>query len=216
MSTIVLFPGLGATEKLFSQYDFDGRETFVANFLVPERGEKLKPYCNRMIGLLPQRKDLILIGVSFGGIVALEISRMIAVKKIILISSIKSVKEKPDYFKWVRLFPVYRILPIPLLKWTIIHFGDWFTPKSLTEQDTFLAMVHEANPKIIRWGIRQTLRWSAGKFNVPVIHIHGSKDRLFPIRYIKADHVIRGGSHFMVIQRSVEINTLLKRLLDNS
>ena len=48
-----------------------------------------------------------------------------------------------------------------------------------------------------------------------IIHLHGVKDRVFPIKKIKADFVFESGSHFMVIQRSMEINKLINQLLED-
>jgi hypothetical protein len=49
-----------------------------------------------------------------------------------------------------------------------------------------------------------------------VIRIHGSKDKLFPLRNTHADYVIEGGEHFMIVQRGEEISLLLNKLLSDS
>src|SRR6267143_1496615 len=106
MSRIILFPGLGASEKLFERFDFGDRKTFVVKFLVPQKNETLYKYCQRLAVAIPADEELIFIGVSFGGILAQEVSKIILAKKIILISSIKAEMEKPRYFSWVKIFPV--------------------------------------------------------------------------------------------------------------
>ena len=215
MSRIILFPGLGASEKLFNQFDLGDRKTFVVKFLTPQKNETLRQYSKRLALSIPTDEDLIFIGVSFGGILAQEISKIIPAKKIILISSIKTEHEKPSYFSWVKLFPVYRIMPSSLLKNVGVIFGEFFTPKSKDERKLFLSLVKEADISVIRWGIHQTLYWEQNEMLSNIIHVHGVKDRVFPIRKIKADFVIESGSHFMVIQRSVEINKLINRLLED-
>jgi len=213
ISTVILFPGLGASEKLFGQFDFGDKKTFVVKFLVPKNKETIQQYCQRLAASIPKDEDLIFIGVSFGGILALEVSKIIPAKKIILISTIKAEHEKPRYFSWVRIFPVYWIIPPSIMKKIAIALGGYFTPKSKEEQKLFLLLVKEADSSVIRWGIHQTLHWKQNEIPGNIFHIHGAKDRLFPAKKIKADVMIEEGSHFMIIQRSVEINALINQLL---
>jgi hypothetical protein len=215
MSRIILFPGLGASEKLFNQFDFGSRKSLVVKFLTPQKKETLQEYCQRLSLSIPTNEELIFIGVSFGGILAQEVSKIIPAKKIILISSIKNENEKPAYFSWVKLFPVYRIIPPSLMKNIVLTLGQFFTPKSREERKLFLSLVKEADISVIRWGIHQTLYWKQNEMLSNIIHLHGVKDRVFPIRKVKADFVIEAGSHFMVIQRSMEINSLINRLLED-
>ena len=213
MNSIVLFPGLGASEKLFERFDFGDAKTLVIKFLIPEKNETLQHYCLRLSETIPADENLIFIGVSFGGILAQEVSKIIPPKKIILISTIKTEGEKPLYFSLVKSLPAYKVLPVSWLKKVVILLGDFFTPKSNEEHKLFLSFVSEADSRVIRWGIHQTLYWEQKQMLGNIIHIHGSKDRLFPIKKIKTYLAIEGGSHFMIIQRSVEINALINKVI---
>ncbi|EMO28852.1 hypothetical protein LEP1GSC170_2989 [Leptospira interrogans serovar Bataviae str. HAI135] len=71
----------------------------------------LSKYSKRLLSQIDTKNEIILIGVSFGGIVALEISKHISVKQIIIISSIKSDSEKPILY---RLFGTLRLINIAL------------------------------------------------------------------------------------------------------
>src|SRR5262245_57363946 len=95
---ICLFPGLGATKRIFAQYDFGVSRSMIVEFLIPFRNETIAQYAQRMAEHIPREEDLIFIGVSFGGIIAQEVSKIIPPKKIILISTIKTEMEKPRYF----------------------------------------------------------------------------------------------------------------------
>lgn len=45
----------------------------------------------------------------------------------------------------------------------------------------------------------------------PIIHIHGDRDKTFPIRNIKnVTHVINGGNHFMIYRNATEIANIFK------
>ncbi|MGK6351614.1 hypothetical protein [Parapedobacter sp. DT-150] len=41
------------------------------------------------------------------------------------------------------------------------------------------------------------------------VHIHGTADRILPFRFVKADYVIPGGSHLMVVNRAKEISDII-------
>jgi hypothetical protein len=48
-----------------------------------------------------------------------------------------------------------------------------------------------------------------------MIHIHGTDDHTLPIKNVKADYIIEGGSHMMVLTRGEEINQLIIKILAN-
>lgn len=214
MSTLILFPGLGASERLFERFHFGNRKVHVINFLIPQKNETLQHYSRRMAEKIPPGDDFIFIGVSFGGILAQEVSQIVPAKKIILISTIKSTAEKPAYFSLFRLFPLYRMLPEWLMKKTVVWFGNLMIKRSYEDQMFFISLLRESDIRVIRWGIYQTLHWKHRDVLPDIIHIHGSKDLLFPIKKLRVDHVIEGGNHFMIIQRAPEINVLINKLLD--
>lgn len=216
MSSIILFPALGASERLFDRFDFGNTKTQVIKFLIPEKNETLPHYCRRLAEIIPPDENLIFIGVSFGGILAQEVSKIIPVKKIILISAIKTEDEKPLYFSLVKNIPAYKLLPVSWLKAVVVFLSDVFTPKSIEERKLFMSFIEEADSRVVRWGIHQTIHWEQKQVLTNVTHIHGSKDRLFPVKKIKTFLPIKGGSHLMVIQRTEEINALINKLIADS
>lgn len=213
MKTIILFPGLAADETIFSGLHLTGYSIHVANFLEPVDHETLPSYAKRMSQTLPPAGDFIFIGVSFGGILAQEVARFMIPEKIILISSISSCKQKPFYFLAAKIFPVYRLLTDALLRRTILNIARMWTKKNEEERILFERMVKAASLNLIRWGIHQTLFWKPEMNTIRVVHIHGNKDMVFPIRHIHADYVIEGGEHFMIVQRAAAINKLLIKII---
>ena len=61
-------------------------------------------------------KNPILIGLSFGGIVATELSKIISVEKLILISSLKTKSEIPLIYRLAGKLHIHRIIPYSVLK----------------------------------------------------------------------------------------------------
>jgi hypothetical protein len=94
MKHIYLISGLGADERVFKHLDLSGYKATYIQWLKPEKHESITSYAERLCGQITTTKP-ILIGLSFGGIMAVEIAKCIDTEKIILISSIKTRKEIP-------------------------------------------------------------------------------------------------------------------------
>ena len=98
MYHIYLFSGLGADERVFQKLDFSNLQTTFIEWIEPLKNEGVENYVKRII---PQIKhpNPILIGLSFGGLIAIEVAKEITTEKVILIASAKNNKEIPFYFR---------------------------------------------------------------------------------------------------------------------
>jgi hypothetical protein len=210
---IYLFPGLAASEKLFQGYAFPGFESRVITYLIPAKNEPLHQYCLRLASGIDPDPENIYIGVSFGGILAHEIARFLPPKKIVIISGMRAGEEPPGYFRWLRRFPIHHILPAPLIKAAGVAASRLFGRRNEEEKEHFWALVKEASPQVIKWCVRQTIDWKGPSAVPKVVHIHGDRDIVFPVRSVKPDYVIKGGRHFMVMREVSEIQALLMRLI---
>ncbi|MCB9249233.1 MAG: alpha/beta hydrolase [Ignavibacteriales bacterium] len=106
---IYFLAGLGFDQRLFENLKITTGEINYLNWLEPETEESLAQYVKRMSGQINiENEKLILVGHSFGGIIVQEISKLIPVEKILLISSIKSENEKPLSLKIFKFFPIYK------------------------------------------------------------------------------------------------------------
>ncbi|MEP7128399.1 MAG: hypothetical protein ABI729_06005, partial [Chitinophagales bacterium] len=179
----------------------------------PPNDETLQNYARNIAATIPAHEHTIFIGVSFGGILAQEVAHFYTPEKIILISSISSVKQLTIAHTLFKIFPVYEWLSAQSLKKLIVWISHRFTKKNISESSLFENMIADADIRFIRWGIRETLHWKQVSTNLAVIHLHGTKDRLFPIAKIPVQHSVEGGQHFMVVQKADEISLLLESLL---
>ena len=86
--------GLGADKRVFQKLEIP--EPFIIHHVewVPVQPEdSLSQYCSRLIEQLNLNEPFILVGLSFGGIVAMELSKKIKPAQTVLISSIASPQE---------------------------------------------------------------------------------------------------------------------------
>src|SRR5690349_13133403 len=86
-------------------------------------------------------KSTILIGVSFGGIMAVEVAKLIATEKVILISSAKTRHELSFYYRLAGILQFHKLLPARLLKYPN-YFAFWlFGAKNQRDQDLLAAIL---------------------------------------------------------------------------
>lgn len=213
--TIYLLPGVGCDEKVFNKLELSGYEMVPLRWLSPREGEKLKDYVKR---LLPQitAPEPILMGLSFGGIVSIELSKLIKTHKIIIISSIKTYHERPVKMSLLYLLKFYRILPARLA----VRFRFWqrwaigslnYDEKNLVEE-----MIENIDLKFNKWAVDQAIHWDNTDIPDNIIHIHGDEDNIFPNMYIRNYHRIKGGTHFMIVRHAKQISHIILKELEQA
>src|SRR3978361_1183825 len=109
MSKIFLIPGLGADCRIYKHIDLQGYDVVHIEWVDSDKDNTLNTYAQKLIDKYDIDTGSIVIGNSLGGMIAMEISKKIELNKTILISSIKTVKEAPLYFKFFR---VTRLQPL--------------------------------------------------------------------------------------------------------
>lgn len=195
---IYCISGLGLTEKIFFRLKIPGVDLQFIEWIEPHKEESLQAYCRR---LLTQIKDEnpVLLGVSFGGIAAQEIAKLIPCKQVFIVSSIKQAKERPPYFAPFRVFPFYKALDTQqvLLK-SLALWGGLLGLKSEASRSFFSEMIGKCSTNYLNWAITMVLQWENEHIPENLTHIHGSKDQVFPIGRIKNAVIIKGADHGMI------------------
>jgi predicted esterase YcpF (UPF0227 family) len=93
---IYILSGLGADKRIFNKIDFKNNQIHYINWLIPAQNETLESYIQKLIQQIEDPKP-ILVGLSFGGMMAIEISKYIETRKIILISSAKNTSTNATF-----------------------------------------------------------------------------------------------------------------------
>ena len=94
------------------------------------------------------------------------------------------------------------------------HFIKWVFGRNGKEQKkVFLAIVRDTDPGFVKWCISAILNWKNKDVPPNIIHMHGTADRLLPHRFVKADHLVKGGNHVMPMDSHEEVSALLKKLI---
>lgn len=65
----------------------------------------------------------------------------------------------------------------------------------------------------MKWAIGEIINWKNIDAVENLYHIHGTKDKLFPKRFINNYIKIDEGQHLMVVTKADEISSKLKKLI---
>ncbi len=213
---VYFMPGMAASSSIFERIKLP-EEEFEMHFLewvLPEDKETLIRYAERMSQNI-KHKDVVLIGVSFGGVLVQEMAQFVSVRKVIIISSVKSNKELPSRMKIARLTKIYKLVPTGLAQNVEVlakyAFGN-VVKKRLELYEKFLSM---RDKLYLDWAIEQILNWNRVEVDPKVIHIHGDADEVFPVKNIKEYIKVEGGTHIMIINKYRWINANLPKIILN-
>jgi pimeloyl-ACP methyl ester carboxylesterase len=213
LKDIYFISGLGADERVFRLLKFEGYRPVHIHWLDPKRGETIADYAQRLTAQINSDCPII-IGLSFGGMIAVEIAKQISVDKVILISSVKTESEIPFYFRLFRWLPIHRVIPFKSLLWIGYWFAFWiFSLEMPDERQLLKAILLDTDAHFIKWAIHKVVTWKNETIPDHVYHIHGTSDRIFPLRFIDADFLIEKGGHFMVMNRAAQVSKLIEKIM---
>ncbi|MEO6253854.1 MAG: alpha/beta hydrolase [Ferruginibacter sp.] len=213
MKTIYCISGLGADERAFSKLKIDGYTLQVIPWLMPEPAENLPHYAERMRTGIPEENP-ILMGLSFGGMVCTEIAKQVPVKKIILISSIKSSKEIPWWMKMVATLRLNKIVPLKSTKLTQPIQNRMLGVQTDEEKTLVACFRRDVDLPYTTWAVNQAINWKNDWQHPDTCHIHGDNDHMFPIKNIKPTFIIKKAGHFMIMNRAAEVSTCINSVLE--
>jgi pimeloyl-ACP methyl ester carboxylesterase len=207
--------GLGADKKAFYKLKLPtGYEPVYLDWIFPLPKESLADYAKRFSLLIKEKEKFILVGLSFGGMIACEIAKLKAPEKLILISSVPVATELPWYYKRAGNLRLQKIIPAGFYK--TVTLLNHFMGSNVKEEKVMVAsFVKKTEPAFIHWAIAAILGWKNNERFENMVHIHGNRDRLLPVKYTKADFVIKEGRHLMVWNKAGEINAILAEVLAN-
>lgn len=211
-------PGMAASPSIFERIQLP-TATFEMHFLewlLPDKEETIEHYAKR-ISENVKHENVILVGVSFGGILVQEMKPFVKVKKVIIISSVKSNVELPRRMKVAKSTKAYKLIPTQLFgnieglaKFT---FGSSVIKQRLKLYEKFLAV---RDKTYLDWSIEQIINWKRTEVDPEVIHIHGDADEVFPIKYIKNAIPVKGGTHMMILTKYRWLNDNLPKIMLDS
>ena len=211
---IYFISGLGADERIFQKIRLPKGYEIRHIPWQPARAEQsIASYARQMANSIDANKPFMLAGLSFGGMIASEICKFLKPEKLILFSSVKTAAELPALYRLAGKLGLYKIIPGKIYKLTL-PFLHWFLGVSDNAGRLLLSsFLDHTDPFFLRWAIREISCWKNTTVFQPQLHIHGDRDRVFPIDLVAGVQTVTGGSHFSVFNDADHINEILAREL---
>ena len=214
---IYAISGLGADKRVFQYLNLDF-DMIPINWIEPIKGESIEDYAKRLSSKIKLNEKFAIMGVSFGGLVAVEISKISNPEITILISSAETRKEIPKLYRFIGGLGILKILPKKM-----------FDPPRLLARFLFGAkhfellnqILNDTDLNFAKWAINELINWgNSEKVKNQTLKISGSRDKLIPPILGEDIIEIKGGQHFMIVDRANEIsdtiNENLRKRTDNN
>jgi pimeloyl-ACP methyl ester carboxylesterase len=211
---LILLSGMGADGRLFDQQ----RPRF-ANLITPHwidhlPGDSLASYAERMAGQLDPGCACYVGGVSFGGMVALEMARHLDAKACFLIGSIRSSQELPLRFRVLE--PLAGLVPevfggVPV--WAAKTLGPFAEPLLGPARRSMLRQLADTRGRFLHWAGSAVLGWNPDPNDpaMPIHQLHGDRDYVLPHRLTRPDVLVRGGGHLLPLSHPQAVNDFLEQ-----
>jgi pimeloyl-ACP methyl ester carboxylesterase len=210
--TIYCISGLGADERIFANIRLNDYQLVHIPWIRLEKKDTIQSYAARLAELIKE-DNAILMGVSFGGMLGIEIARRRPLRKLIVISAIKSSSEMPGWMRVAGKLRLNHFLPTGSFKFTERIDNKRLGITTPEEIQMVRSYRQTADRRHLEWGINEILNWKNNWIPDNIIHIHGELDKVFPIRKIKEAHVVKGATHMMIYNRADDVSNYLNGVL---
>ncbi len=210
---IYLVSGLGADWRVFHRLQLEGYRPVHLSWERPRRGEPIEAYARRLLAQVTTENP-ILVGLSFGGLMVVEMAKLCNPAQVIVISSAVTADEIPAYFKVFRWLPLQLVVPFKQLLWAAYGVLNWlFDLDQPDDRSLFKQVLVDTDPFFLKWAMNRVVGWRNQVVPDNLVHIHGGRDRIFPVGRRRADVVLPDGGHLMVLNRAPAISQLLMQTL---
>ncbi len=174
--------------------------------------ESLQSYARRLQAQITAPNP-ILIGLSFGGVVAAELAKLLQPQKLIIISSLAHSSALPWYYRLLGKLRLQRHLPLKFLQSFLPLAPFFFGAHTPAEKKLLRQVILDIDETYLRWSLEQLLAWRQAAPLPNLFHLHGTADKVLPLRRRPGMFIVEGGEHLMVMSRSSEISDILNQIL---
>ncbi len=215
---IVLLSGLAAGPSVFLPQAVEFPTLIVPSWPSPQYSDDVDSYAQRLADQLKSNGitgPCIVGGASFGGMLAHYLARHVDARCLVLIGSVRGPEELPIAAKVGRMFrPLAWLLPIRVGQLLVRPLQHVSVRKRFRLASGLARQFIQSDPRVMRWSLHALLAWrTRPEPSCPVFHIHGTRDRVLPIRRTTPTDVVEGGGHVISLSHAVEVNAFLRRVI---
>ncbi len=208
---IIGIPGLGADYRVFQHLSIYPKMQII-EWIAPVSGETIQDYSKRLTAQIESKEPIVLVAVSFGGLIAKEFVRLLTVKHTFLISSVAQPAEISSLYRIVGRLGIFSKIPT---KWLMPPIGilQYLFGTDKKHRSLLRSIIRDTSPEFVQWAIPVLLTWRNEDPWISYTRIHGDRDRMLSCPRNGVDYRILGGHHFMIVDRAGEINPILEEEL---
>ena len=203
-----MIPGMGADGRLFGPQAAAGLRFEICELTRPNRGQSLPDYARSCCVRMALDAPCVLVGVSFGGMLALEMARCCPAEAVMLVASCCRRSAIPSRYHYLEL--ISRLLPSGLIRRRAEMSGRILARLERTTPEVgevVVAMARDVDVAQLRRIARMIMRWRPGlSLPCPIHQINGSGDRIIPISGVRPDEVVQGGGHLINMTHADQVN----------
>ncbi|MCX6296717.1 MAG: alpha/beta hydrolase [Bacteroidetes bacterium] len=213
MLNVYCIPGMGVDGRLFKNLKLNNCKIHYIKWEPASKNETLPQYAMRLAKQIDDSLPFALIGVSLGGMCAVEIAKKIKPVKTFVISSCKTFDELPSKITFWKNIPVYKVLSDSVFKRSALLIKKQFGVFTKEQKNKFKEMLNTSPQGYFVGAVNCIVNWKNKEVPQNIIHIHGTADLVLPYKNLNCDYTIQEGNHFMIVSKADEINEIINKEL---
>lgn len=206
--SLVMFPGMTPDGRIFREQQQAIPHLQIVEWPQHQAGDSIASFARRCVAALNIKPGSVVGGVSFGGIIALEVACLVEAPACLLISSVRCPAELPP---WMRLARLMSALPLGNALSLAGHIANSWPRKFRAPATARCAKFSGEDGNWYRWATAAVLRWRPNPTieRLRTLRLHGERDRTFPCRYIRGAAIVPGAGHVLPLTHSSAVTGFL-------
>lgn len=213
---IYFIGGVATDHRLFSHQLTHIPGAIYLPFPVPDEGDTMADYVLKFLPLIDATKPFKLVAHSMGGIMAVELLKHIKPERVVLLSTVKCRDEMPWRLRQLKHSRLHKLLSGRGFV-AGVKFGSLFLPeinKVPQLRKLVIEMTLNNTPAFLTWCVNAIVNWEGKKdYSSDIVHIHGTRDAMFPIKNIRNAIKVEGGTHNMLLSNPEDVTQMLLKYL---
>lgn len=156
----------------------------------------------------------VLVGLSFGGLVAQQIASLNGNAKVILVSSFLSKKNLPSFLRFGLDTGLYHFMPKKQFDFINQQIAYRLNSGEKSSHQMLIEMLEKSDMDLVKWSVHQIATWK------PILNpkferhsLQGTNDMVVMPWETHNKHVVQDGTHFMVHDQADEVTNLLASII---
>ncbi len=209
---LIMFPGLGADERLFAYQTKEIPQIEVPAWIPPIDGESLAEYGRRILPTINLKSDDFIGGMSFGGQLALEIARQAKCEGVLLVAANRRASEISPTFRLQT--SLLNTLPEELVRSILKNMAIPRIEKEEKLSAQPVQWLREMSDSMdftfFKWSAQAAASWDynydPSDFTGPIFQVRGENDNIIAISNPSEVDTIPAAGHLINYTHPEELN----------